>query len=116
MNSNKKKASHKNAIELHEKAHEYVRMGKIDQALKMYKQASEIADKIDAPEVKAHALINSAQLLANKGEYNESLSFMEQGIEIMSNLKSPEMDEIIDIYEEIKFMKSKELFEYILKH
>ena len=89
-------------------------MGKVDQALKMYKQASEIADKIYAPELKAHALINSAQLLANKKEYNESLLYMQQGNEIISDLKSPELEEAIDIYEEIKFMKSQELFEYLL--
>ena len=116
MNLNKKKKLHKNAVELHEKAHEYVRMGKVDQALKMYNQTSEIATKIDVPELKAHALINSAQLIANKGEYNEAFLYMEEGIEIMSDLKSPELEKIIDIYEEIKFMQSQELFEYLLKH
>jgi len=115
MDLNEKRKLNIEAIRLHEKTHEFVRKGKIDKALNLYHQALDIAINIGALEVKAHALSNSAQLFANNGNFNTALSYMEQSIEILTELQSPELNEIIDIYEEIKFMQSQTIFESLLK-
>ena len=114
MNSKEKRKIHINAIMLHEKAHKFVRKGKINQALKLYQQALEIAINIDALELKAHALCNLAQLIANKGDFNTAFSFMDQSIEILKELKAPDLEEVVTIYDDIKFMQTQNMFKYLL--
>jgi tetratricopeptide (TPR) repeat protein len=114
MNSMGKRKLHIKAVNLHEKAHKFVRKGRIDQALNLYQQALEIALDIDALELKAHALCNMAQLIANKGDFNTAFSFMDQSIEIVKELKAPDLEEVVTIYEDIKFMQTQNEFEYLL--
>ena len=109
MNSKEKRKIHIKAIRLHEKAHKFVRKGKINQAVKLYQQALEIAINIDALELKAHALCNLAQLIANKGDFNTAFSFMDQSIEILKELKAPDLEEVVTIYDDIKFMKTQKM-------
>ena len=115
MNLNEKKKLNMEAVMLHENAHEFFRNGKIDEALELYQSALEIATTIDAFEIKAHALSNSAQLFANKGDFNTALSYMEQSIEILKEIRSPELNEVTNIYDEIKSMQSHNIFESLLK-
>jgi len=102
------------AVKLHEKGHKLIRKGKIEKGLALYQEALIIATNIDALEVKAHALCNMAQLIANNGDFKTAFSYMEQSIEILEKLESPDLEEIITIYEDIKFMEKNKEFEHMM--
>lgn len=105
---------HNKAVNLHEKGHKLINKGKINKGFALYQEALAIADNIDALELKAHALCNMAQIIANNGDFKTAFSYMEQSIEILKKLEAPDLEEVITIYEDIKFMKTEKEFEYLM--
>jgi len=114
INSKGRKKIHKKAIKIHEKGHKYARKGDDDQALRLYHQAMELANSIDDLEVKAHALCNMAQLLANKSNFVQANSYITESIELLKKIKSKDLKEVIQIYQEIKDMQTTDMFHYLL--
>jgi len=111
---NVKAKLHKKAVKLHKKGHKLIKKGKIKEGFALYQETLAIADNIGALEVKAHALSNMAQIIANNGDFKTSLSYMEQSIEILKKLEAPDLEKIITIYEDIKFMGENKEFESIM--
>jgi hypothetical protein len=114
MDAKEKRKTHKKAVKLHEKAHKFVEKGKDDHALKLYQRTLDLANSIDALEVKAHALSSIAQLVARKRDFETAFSYMEQSIDILERLQSPDLDVVLEIYDDIKFMQTQDRFEYML--
>jgi tetratricopeptide (TPR) repeat protein len=105
---------HNKAVKLHEKGHKLIKKGKIEKGFALYQQALAIAINIDVLELKAHALCNMAQIIANNGDFKTAFAYMDESIKILEELKAPDLEEVITIYEDIKFMKTQDEFEYIL--
>ena len=114
MDAKEKRKTHRKAVKLHEKAHKFVEKGKDEHALKLYQHALDLANSIDALEVIAHALCSIAQLVARKRDFKTAFSYMEQSIDILELLQSPDLDVVLEIYEDIKFMQTQDMFEYML--
>jgi len=114
MDAKEERKTHRKAVKLHEKAHKFVEKGKDDHALKLYQQAFDLANSIDALEVKAHALSSIAQVVARKRDFKTAFSYMEQSIDILELLQSPDVDIILEMYEDIKFIQTQDMFEYML--
>ena len=48
--------------------------------------------------------------------FRMAFSYMEQSIDILELLQSPDLDIVLEIYEDIKFMQTQNMFEYMLHH
>lgn len=105
---------HNQAVKLHEKGHKLIDKGKIKKGFDLYQQAMVIAINIGALELQAHALCNMAQIIANNGDFKTACAYMDESIKILEELKAPDLEEVVSIYEDIKFMKTEDEFQYIL--
>ncbi len=48
--------------------------------------------------------------------FRMAFSYMEQSIDILELLQSPDLDIVLEIYEDIKFIQTQDMFEYMLYH
>ena len=46
--------------------------------------------------------------------FRMAFSYMEQSIDILELLQSPDLDIVLEIYEDIKFIQTQDMFEYML--
>jgi tetratricopeptide (TPR) repeat protein len=70
------------AATLHQLARIYANQGEIDQAIALFQQVLETAEKIGDVQTKAATLSNLAGIYANKGEIDQAIALFQQSLEI----------------------------------
>lgn len=106
---------HNKAVKLHEQGNKLVEKGKDTRARKRYQQALDLACRIDDVELKAHALCSLAQTIARQRDFVTAFSYMEESIAILEELQSPDLPMFHEIYEDVKQLRTQDMFDYILQ-
>jgi tetratricopeptide (TPR) repeat protein len=79
------------AASLHQLAGIYANQGNVTEAIALYQQSLELKERIGNVQGKAASLAMLGQLLADaSGDFSTALSYLEQSLEILQHLQSPD--------------------------
>ncbi|MDB9534368.1 tetratricopeptide repeat protein [Dolichospermum planctonicum CS-1226] len=83
----------------------YADMGKIEEAIAHYQQSLEIKESIGDVQGKAATLGMLGQLLADeKGDFVTALDYLQQSLEILQRIKSPDAETVREIINDVQKM------------
>ncbi|WP_293359475.1 MULTISPECIES: tetratricopeptide repeat protein [unclassified Microcoleus] len=93
------------AATLHNLAIIYANQGEVEQAIAFYQQSLELEEKIGDFQGKAATFAMLGQLLADeKGDFDEALNYLQQSLEILQHLRSPDAETVKRIISRIQQM------------
>jgi tetratricopeptide (TPR) repeat protein len=93
------------AATLHCLAVIYANTGKIEEAITLYQQSLEINESIGNVQTKAATLAMLGQLLAyEKGDFVTALEYLQQSLEILQRIQSPNAETIREIINDVQQM------------
>ncbi len=83
---------------LHQLAGIYANQGDVERAIAFYQQSLELQEKIGNLQGKAATFAMLGQLLADeKGDFDQALNYLQQSLEILQHLKSPDAETVKEI-------------------
>jgi tetratricopeptide (TPR) repeat protein len=86
---------------LGEMAKIYESQGLIEQAIALYQQSLEIKDRIGNVQGKAATLAMMGYLLANNGDFQTAISYLQESLTILQHLKSPDAATVQSLLEQV---------------
>ncbi|WP_242728771.1 tetratricopeptide repeat protein [Microcoleus vaginatus] len=73
----------------------YANQGEVAKAIALYEQSLELQEKIGNVRVKAATFAMLGQLLADKkGDFDKALNYLQQSLDILQHLRSPEAEKV----------------------
>ena len=91
------------ASTLHNLADIYARQGEVQKAIALYQQSMELNEGIGNVGGKASTLAMLGQLLADeKGEFAIGLDYLQQSLEILQHLRSPDAETVRQIINRVQ--------------
>ena len=86
------------AATLHQLAGIYANQGEVEKAIAFYQESLELKEKIGNLQGKAATFAMLGQLLADeKGDFDQALNYLQQSLEILQHLKSPDAETVKEI-------------------
>ncbi|MEP6497346.1 tetratricopeptide repeat protein [Microcoleus vaginatus] len=83
----------------------YANQGEVAKAIALYEQSLELQEKIGDVRVKAATFAMLGQLLADKkGDFDKALNYLQQSLDILQHLRSPEAETVRRIIAEVQRM------------
>ena len=83
------------AASLHQLAGIYANRGDVEKAIALYQQSLELEEKIGNVQGKAASFAMLGQLLADeKGDFEQALNYLQQSLEILQHLHSPDAETV----------------------
>ncbi|WP_293363228.1 tetratricopeptide repeat protein, partial [Microcoleus sp. CAWBG52] len=99
------------ATTLHNLAGIYANLGEVEKAIAFYQQSLELKEKIGDVQGKAATFAMLGQLLADeKGDFDEALNYLQQSLEILQHLRSPDAEIVKEIIAEVEQMDGDRKF------
>ncbi|WP_293332880.1 tetratricopeptide repeat protein [Microcoleus sp. CAWBG58] len=99
------------AATLHCLAIIYANLGEIDRAIAFYQQSLELQEKIGNLQGKAATFAMLGQLLADeKGDFEKALNYLQQSLEILQHLRSPDAETVRRIISRVQQMAGDRKF------
>ena len=93
------------AATLHELAGIYANQGDVEKAIALYQQSLELKEKIGNVQGKAASFAMLGQLLADeKGDFEQALNYLQQSLEILQHLRSPDAETVKEIIARVQQM------------
>ncbi|MBD1813836.1 tetratricopeptide repeat protein [Microcoleus vaginatus DQ-U2] len=93
------------AATLHQLAGIYADLGEVAKAIALYEQSLELKEKIGDVRGKAATFAMLGQLLAHKkGDFDKALNYLQQSLDILQHLRSPEAETVRRIIAEVQRM------------
>ena len=86
------------AATLHQLAGIYANQGEVEKAIAFYQESLELKEKIGNLQGKAATFAMLGQLLADeKGDFDQALNYLQQSLEILQHLRSPDAEIVKEI-------------------
>jgi len=96
---------HTKAATLHQLAGIYANTGKIEEAITLYQQSLQFKESIGDVQGKAITLAAFGQLLADeKGDFVTALDYLQQSLEILQRIQSPDAETVREIIKRVQQM------------
>ncbi|MEG4941758.1 tetratricopeptide repeat protein, partial [Microcoleus sp. F4-D5] len=93
------------AATLHQLAGIYANLGEVEQAIAFYQQSLELEEKIGDVQGKAATFAMLGKLLADeKGDFDQALNYLQQSLDILQHLRSPDAQTVKEIIAAVQQM------------
>ncbi len=97
------------ASTIHNLARIYAKQGNVTQAISLYQQSLDLYERIGYIQRKAASLAMLGQLLADeRQDFSTALSYLEQSLEILQHLQSPDAQVVSEILARIQLLAKEE--------
>jgi len=85
----------------------YVQQGEVEQAIALYQQSLGIKERIGDVQGKTATLAMLGNLLANTGDFQIAIPYLQESLTILQHLKSPDAAKVQMMLEQIQQMSQQ---------
>ncbi|WP_445242385.1 tetratricopeptide repeat protein [Microcoleus sp. S13_C5] len=82
---------------MHQRAGIYANQGEVAKAIALYEESLELQEKIGDVQGKAATFAMLGQLLASQGDFDKALNYLQQSLNILQHLRSPDAETVSKI-------------------
>ncbi|MEG4235464.1 tetratricopeptide repeat protein [Microcoleus sp. Pol11C3] len=89
---------------MHQLAIIYANQEEVAKAIALYEQSLELKEKIGDVQGKAATFAMLGQLLASQGDFEKALNYLQQSLDILQHLRSPDAETVRRIIAKVQQM------------